>query len=87
MRHSMLRLLVPVLLAALVAGCAANVSYRKAESAEVAGNWDEAVLRYLDALDHDPGNIKFRGALLRAKIKASQAHFEKGKQFEKANVL
>ncbi|MBV8200449.1 MAG: hypothetical protein JOZ15_07475, partial [Acidobacteria bacterium] len=87
MRHSMLRLLVPALLAVLAAGCAANVSYRKAESAEVAGNWDEAVLRYLDALDHDPGNIKYRSALLRAKIRASQAHFEKGKQFEKANVL
>src|SRR5579864_7102570 len=87
MRHSMLRLLVPALMVALVAGCAATVSYRKAESAEVAGNWDEAVLRYLDALDHDPGNIKYRAALLRAKIKASQSHFEKGKQFEKANVL
>jgi general secretion pathway protein D len=87
MRHSMLRLLVPVLLAALVAGCAANASFRKAESAEVSGNWDEAVLRYLEALDNDPGNIKYRAALLRAKIKASQTHFEKGKQFEKANVL
>jgi|GEM_PF-156228 len=87
MRHSMLRLLVPVLLAALVAGCAANVSFRKAQSAEVAGNWDEAVLRYLEALDNDPGNIKYRAALLRAKIRASQTHFEKGKQFEKANVL
>jgi general secretion pathway protein D len=87
MRHSMLRLLVPVLLAALVAGCAANVSFRKAQSAEVTGNWDEAVLRYLEALDNDPGNIKYRAALLRAKIKASQTHFEKGKQFEKANVL
>ncbi|HEY6320250.1 MAG TPA: cohesin domain-containing protein [Thermoanaerobaculia bacterium] len=87
MRHSMLRLLVPVLLAALVAGCAANASFRKAESAEVTGNWDEAVLRYLEALDSDPGNIKYRAALLRAKIKASQVHFEKGKQFEKANVL
>ena len=76
MRHSMLRLLVPVLLAALVAGCAANASFRKAESAEVAGNWDDAVLRYLEALDGDPGNIKYRAALLRAKIKASQAHFE-----------
>jgi general secretion pathway protein D len=83
----MLRLLVPVLLAALVAGCAANASFRKAESAEVIGNWDEAVLRYLEALDNDPGNIKYRAALLRAKIKASQAHFDKGKQFEKANVL
>jgi general secretion pathway protein D len=87
MGKSLLRLLVPVLLVAAAAGCAANVSYRKAESAEVAGNWDEAVLRYLDALDNDPGNIKYRAALLRAKIKASQTHFDKGKQFEKAQVL
>jgi general secretion pathway protein D len=87
MVKSLLRLLVPVLLLAAAAGCAANVSYRKAESAEVAGNWDEAVLRYLDALDNDPGNIKYRAALLRVKIKASQTHFDKGKQFEKAGVL
>jgi general secretion pathway protein D len=87
MRQSLVRLLVPALLAVLAAGCAANASYRKAESAEVAGNWDEATLRYLDALDNDPGNIKYRAALLRVKIKASQSHFEKGKQFEKAGVL
>jgi len=87
LRSVSVRLLVPVLAVALAAGCAANVSYRKAESAEVAGNWDEAVLKYLDALDNDPGNIKYRAALLRAKIKASQSHFEKGKQFEKAAAL
>jgi general secretion pathway protein D len=87
MGKSLLRLLVPLLLLTAAAGCAANVSYRKAESAEVVGNWDEAVLRYLDALDNDPGNIKYRAALLRVKIKASQAHFDKGKQFEKAQVL
>src|ERR1700687_2454838 len=87
MRHSMLRLLVPVLLAALVGGCAPHRGFRKAQSAEVAGNWDEAVLRYLEALDNDPGNIKYRASLLRAKVKASQTHFEKGKQFEKAKAL
>jgi general secretion pathway protein D len=71
---------------AAVAGCASQSSYRKAQTAEQLGQWDDAVLDYLKALDGDPGNITYRAALLRAKIKASQTHFEKGKQFEKAEV-
>jgi general secretion pathway protein D len=86
MRKSLLRLLALVLLTAAAAGCAANASYRRAEAAAGAGQWDEAVLKYLDAVEGDPGNIKYRAALLRAKIKASQSHFQKGKEFEKAAV-
>ncbi len=88
MRKPYLRLLILLLISASVAlGCAANASYRKAEQLETDGQWDEAVLRYMDALSNDPGNIKYQAALLRAKMKASESHFEKGKQFEKANVL
>ncbi len=88
MRKPGLRLLVLLLIPASVAlGCAANASFRKAEQLETDGQWDEAVLRYMDALSNDPGNIKYQAALLRAKMKASESHFEKGKQFEKANVL
>jgi general secretion pathway protein D len=87
MRKPFLRLLILALLATVGAGCAANASYRKAEAAAGVGQWDEAVLKYLDAVESDPTNIKYRAALLRAKIKASQAHFEKGKEFEKAAVL
>jgi general secretion pathway protein D len=75
------------LLPALAAGCAGNVSFRKAEAAAQQGNWDDAVIKYLNALDTDPGNITYRAALLRAKIKASQAHFQKGQEFEKASVF
>jgi general secretion pathway protein D len=88
MRNPYLRLLILLLIPASVAlGCAANASYRKAEQLETDGQWDDAVLRYMDALSNDPGNIKYQAALLRAKMKASESHFEKGKQFEKANVL
>jgi general secretion pathway protein D len=75
------------LLAAVLAGfvgCAGNVSYRKAETAAQDGDWDAAVIRYIEALQKDPTNISYQSALLRAKIKASQAHFQKGQQFEKA---
>jgi len=74
-RPLLLRLLLLALLTAVVAGCAANASFRKAESAAESGHWDDAVLQYLNAVENDPGNIKYRAALLRAKIKASQAHF------------
>jgi general secretion pathway protein D len=87
MRKPLLSLLVPALALAILAGCAANASYRKAQQDELQGQWDDAVLRYLEALEGDPGNIKYQAALLRAKIKASQGHFEKGKEFEKAKAL
>ncbi|HLW78573.1 MAG TPA: hypothetical protein VKU44_03150, partial [Terriglobia bacterium] len=83
----LLLLAASLLLAAVLAGfvgCAGNVSYRKAETAAQDGDWDAAVLRYIEALEKDPTNIAYQSALLRAKIKASQAHFQKGQQFEKA---
>ncbi len=86
MPRTPVRLLTLALLLAAAAGCAANVSYRKGQSDELAGDWDDAVLKYMGALAADPGDIKYQAALLRAKIKASQAHFEKGKEFEKAGA-
>ncbi|HVT57346.1 MAG TPA: cohesin domain-containing protein [Thermoanaerobaculia bacterium] len=81
-------LLAPMLLALLAAGAGCtNASYRKAESSAALGNWDDAVIHYLEALENDPQNIKYRAALTQAKMKASQDHFQKGKQFEKAKVL
>jgi len=86
MRNSILRPLA--LLAALVlAACTSHQAYRKAETAEQRGDWDTAVLQYMKALDQEPGDITNRAALMRAKIKASQAHFEKGQEFEKAGVI
>lgn len=68
-------------------GCLTHQAYRKAEVAAQQGNWDEAVLYYLKATEDDPSDIGYRAALLRAKIKASQAHVQKGQEFEKANVV
>ncbi len=87
MRNPFVRFLVPCLLLAAVAGCS---SYRNARQAEIAtqeGKWDEAVLQYIKALETDPDNIGYKAGLLRAKIKASQEHFEKGKQYRSAGVI
>jgi general secretion pathway protein D len=77
-------LLLPAL--ASLAGCTSHLAYRQAETAAQRGDWDQAVLHYMKALEDDPQSITYRAALMRAKIKASQAHFEKGQQFEKAGV-
>jgi general secretion pathway protein D len=88
MRDLIVRLSIPLLLlGALAAGCTSYSNYRQGETAAQLGKWDDAVLAYMKAVDDDPGNITYRAALMRAKIKASQVHFEKGQEFEKAGVV
>jgi general secretion pathway protein D len=84
-RMSILLLVLGAL--ATLAGCTSYSNYRQGEIAAQRGKWDDAVLAYMKALDDDPSNITYKAALLRAKIKASQAHFEKGQEFEKAGVV
>jgi general secretion pathway protein D len=87
MRHALARMLILLIALGPLAGCASHLSYRKAEIAMQQGNLDEAVLHYLKAVEEDPDNLSYRAALMRAKIKASQAHFEKAKEYQKAGVL
>ena len=81
---------LPVTLLALVIGvgaCTGFRNYREAQLAQEPCDWDQAVLQYLALLDRDPGNLTYRSGLVRAKLKASQAHFEKAKQFHEAGAL
>ncbi len=41
----------------------------------------------MKAVEENPDNLGYRASLMRAKIKASQVHFEKAQEFEKAGVL
>ncbi len=68
----------------LLAGCAAQQAYRRAETDSRRDNWDPAVLGYSKALALDPGNTRYSVALERAKLKASAQHFEKGKRYAAA---
>jgi general secretion pathway protein D len=86
MRNSIVPAVGLLLAISLLAGCTSHLAYRQAETAAARGDWDTAVLQYMKALDQDPSDISYRAALMRAKIKASQAHFEKGQEFEKAGV-
>ena len=71
-----------VLLAA--AGCSGSRAFHDAREEETLGHWDLAVLKYARALDLDPKNTHYKISLARAKIKASQFHFEKGKLYRSA---
>ncbi len=77
------RRLAPLVAAAAiaVAGCTSYQLIRQAERAEASQQWDEAVAHYIDLLDRDPGNVRWRSALLRARMRASQDHFTIGRRY------
>jgi general secretion pathway protein D len=79
MSSSFLKRFAIAVLAVGASFCAGSGAYREAREQETAQHWDVAVLKYARALDLDPGNSRYRIALQRARIKASQVHFEKGK--------
>jgi len=76
--------LVPLLLA--LSACS-FAEYRRAQLAEQKEDWDQAVIFYLQLVQKQPDDLTYRAALMRAKIKASQAHFEVGKKFAEAASL
>jgi general secretion pathway protein D len=77
------RRLAPLLaLAALLgSGCTSYHLLRQAEQAEAGQDWDRAVARYIDLAERDPGNVRWRSALLRARMRAAQEHFTNGRRY------
>ena len=79
--------LLGLVLVAVAIGCSSFATLRQAQIAEQRGEWDAAVLHYLELTRRDPGNARYKSSLLRAKIAAAQGHFERGKRFHEAGVL
>ena len=65
----------------VLAGCVGATAYQNAKDQEAVGHWDLAVQYYAKALELDPTNTGYKAALQRAKLKASQVHFERGKMY------
>jgi general secretion pathway protein D len=76
-----------VVVAALMAGCAAGRAYRKADSASRAGDWDTAVDQYQRAVQAAPDRAEYRIALERAMITASQQHLDQARLAEARGQL
>jgi general secretion pathway protein D len=68
-------------LAVVVTGCAGSRAYQQAKDEEAVGHWDLAVMQYARALEQEPNNSGYKIALARAKLAASQFHFERGKLY------
>jgi general secretion pathway protein D len=75
-----------VLLSVCLSACAGQRLSRDVELSEQLGNWDQAVLQYLELLSQEPSNLTYRTGLLRAKIQASHQHFETAKEYRDAGV-
>ena len=72
---------VVVAVTALTAACAGYDTFRDAREEEELGHWDLAVMKFAKAVEANPASSGYRAALERAKIKASEFHFEKGKMY------
>jgi general secretion pathway protein D len=62
-------------------GCAGSRSFQEARDEESLGHYDLAVMNYAKALELDPGNAGYKASLARARLRASQFHFERGKMY------
>lgn len=66
----------------IVAGCASSAAMHRGNEAEHTQNYDLAVVEYTQALRQNPADSEARVSLDRAKLRASQDHFNKGRRME-----
>ena len=87
MAHVIKHLLLVVLLALVAAGCATTAALRYGERAEFAQDYDLAVGEYTKALLRNPDNRSARQGLERAKARAAENHYSRGRQLNTAGRL
>jgi general secretion pathway protein D len=73
--------LAAVLAALAASGCAGDRFFREGKNDEELGRWDRAVLEYGRAKDQNPKAMKYKMAFDRARRKAAEDHFAKGKMY------
>ena len=71
----------------LAAGCASSAAVRHARNAERRQDYDRAVIEYTKALRLRPDDADARLALDRARLRASQDHFVRGRRFASTGKL
>jgi general secretion pathway protein D len=81
-----------VALAAAIAGialsaCAASSALRSGQKAEIAADYDRAVIEYTRAAQEKPNDRNVTLALDRAKLRASEVHFSRGRRLAATGKL
>ena len=71
----------------VTAGCAASAALRSGRDAERLQDYDRAVVEYAKSVRLNPTDLDARLALDRAKLRASQNHFQKGRRLAAAMKL
>jgi general secretion pathway protein D len=71
-----------LMLAVLLAGCAAGAAFRRGQDAAREQDWDAAVAHYREALQANPDRAEYRIALERAMMAASRAQLETARAAE-----
>jgi general secretion pathway protein D len=79
--------LAATLLAVGAGACATTSTLGKARQAEQAQDYDRAVAQYTQVLRQDPENSEVRLSLGRAKLRASEYHFNRGRRMAAAGRL
>ena len=80
-RNACRRVAACLVLSALASGCAASASFRHGRDAERRKDYDRAVVEYTKALRQNPDDADARLSLERAKLRASQDHFNRARRF------
>jgi general secretion pathway protein D len=81
------RALPLVAVSLLLAGCASTTVLRRARDAERAEDYDRAVAEYTRALRTRPDSLDARTGLERARLRASEYHYNRGRRFSAAGRL
>jgi general secretion pathway protein D len=76
-----------IVLPLLAAGCAASSALRRGNDAERRQDYDRAVVEFTKAVRLKPDNADARLALERAKLRASQEHFARGRRLAAVGKL
>lgn len=76
----LLNLAICMLSVAVAAGCATTSAYRLGERAERTNDYDRAVVEYTRAVREKPEDRNARLALDRARLRAAQEHFFRGRR-------
>ena len=87
MANAINRLLTPVVLAGLLAGCATATAMRNGRDAEQLQDYDRAIVEYTKVLRSQPDNREARQLLDRARVRAALDHFSRGRRFETGGRL
>jgi general secretion pathway protein D len=84
---SRLLLLPLALLSVSLVGCAASAAMKAGQQADIAKDYDRAIVEYTKVLREDPNNRAAKQALDVAKIRASLDHYARARRFENGGRL